>query len=30
MNNEHKAGLKSHWGKLHDDFKIYALPKDKN
>ncbi|QBL10528.1 type II toxin-antitoxin system HipA family toxin [Rheinheimera sp. D18] len=30
MNNEHKAGLKAHWSKLHDDFKIYALPKDKN
>jgi hypothetical protein len=22
MNNEHKEGLKAHWGKLQDDFKI--------
>jgi serine/threonine-protein kinase HipA len=22
MNDEHKSGLKSHWRRLHDDFKI--------
>ena len=24
MNDEHKAGLKAHWGRLHEDFKIDA------
>lgn len=25
MNDEHKAGLKAHWGRLHEDFKIDAV-----